>query len=771
MCERAGRLVWIAALGLLPIGASHLGVGAVVLAQGEESPGNAVAAGELFVEPPTLINLGFEWLIEGDDNRNAAVEVSYRRQGETAWSPALPLLRLQRERISVGSQFDVVVPNMFAGSILDLEPDTAYEARFVMTDPDGVIGEADRTVAVRTRPEPVPHEGGRVFHVYPHGFEGAKIEPSFEGLICAYNSSCGGGDFATAGRPRVRAGDTLLVHAGLYRYNHLEYGGANRAFPFEGTYYLTADGTPERPIVIKAAGDGEVVFDGNGNFALFNVMAADYTYFEGITFRNTEFAIWAGQQSIAGAKGLTVKHSRFEDVGVGVFTNYSGSSNFYIADNRFHGRNDPERMIGWTDAPLWGRFDGVDGQVHPPVMASYVAVKLYGPGHVVAYNYIADFHDGINVETYGNPDGSVASGPGTPDGPDGPRYPPREYWDRRPVAIDFYNNHITNSHDNPIETDGSLHNVRVLRNLFINHPSHAFCSQPVLGGPVYWIRNIGYNLPGGSSRFFGARRRRVLQQHHPVRDHRDPVEHALAEQPDSRAERAVRLPGAASQPVRDHDVHQLHVVGLQRLRPRAGHRDAVSMGEPAVRRGRRLPGPGSHAGPRAARVRDARGVQRGDRAGPEQRSGGIRRVRERPSARRPGHRHAPGRVRRGRSRLSPEARLGRGRPGDGAADGDRRLHRDRARPRGAGGRGRNAALWAARPVGGADSWRVGGGDRRPWRDLANRVGSACAKFLRDWRAGRPPKRPAALRSTAGRRVVPATAPARIPTGPPTRRAA
>ncbi|MCH7643009.1 MAG: fibronectin type III domain-containing protein, partial [Chloroflexi bacterium] len=33
---------------------------------------------------------------------------------------------------------------------------------------------------------------------------------------------------------------------------------ANRAFPYEGTYYLTADGTPERPIAIKAAGDGEV---------------------------------------------------------------------------------------------------------------------------------------------------------------------------------------------------------------------------------------------------------------------------------------------------------------------------------------------------------------------------------------------------------------------------------------------------------------------------------------------------------------------------------
>jgi hypothetical protein len=132
-------------------------------------------------------------------------------------------------------------------------------------------------------------------------------------------------------------------------------------------------------------------------------------------------------------------------------------------------------------------------------MASYVAVKLYGPGHIVAYNYITDFHDGINVETYGNPDGSVAEGPVNE-----PKYPPPEYWDRRPVAIDFYNNYITNSHDNPIEADGSMHNVRILRNMLINHPSHAFCNQPALGGPVYWIRNIGYNLPGGSSRLTGG---------------------------------------------------------------------------------------------------------------------------------------------------------------------------------------------------------------------------------------------------------------------------
>jgi hypothetical protein len=40
--------------------------------------------------------------------------------------------------------------------------------------------------------------------------------------------------------------------------------------------------------------------------------------------------------------------------------------------------------------------------------------------------------------------------------------------------------------------------------MLINHASHAFCNQPALGGPVYWIRNIAYNLPGGSTRLTGG---------------------------------------------------------------------------------------------------------------------------------------------------------------------------------------------------------------------------------------------------------------------------
>ena len=113
-------------------------------------------------DPPTLINLGFEWFVEGDDNRNATVDVRYRKVADGSgapWKQALPLLRLHGEEIYNGAQLNVVSPNMFAGSILDLEPDTAYECTFALLDPDG--GNATKTVTVRTRPEPKPFEGGR----------------------------------------------------------------------------------------------------------------------------------------------------------------------------------------------------------------------------------------------------------------------------------------------------------------------------------------------------------------------------------------------------------------------------------------------------------------------------------------------------------------------------------------------------------------------------------------------------------------------------------
>src|SRR5438093_6170983 len=134
-------------------------------------PENRSAARAFVIEPPTLLSLGFEWRIDGDDNRNATVAVSYRRKGEQAWKQGLPLLRIGNERINENS-LHYIVPNGFAGSIFDLEPATEYECRFVMSDPDGISGKTENVVTVRTRFEPKPAAAGKVYHVYPQGYNG-----------------------------------------------------------------------------------------------------------------------------------------------------------------------------------------------------------------------------------------------------------------------------------------------------------------------------------------------------------------------------------------------------------------------------------------------------------------------------------------------------------------------------------------------------------------------------------------------------------------------
>ena len=114
----------------------------------------------------------------------------------------------------------------------------------------------------------------------------------------------------------------------------------------------------------------------------------------------------------------------------------------------------------------------------------------------MAYNYITRFHDGIDVATYGNPDGT-----------------PNPIRDRMPVSIDFYNNDINNVEDNCIESDGGAHNIRVFRNRCFNHGHRALSVQPMFGGPVYFIRNIVYHAPEGGAVKFTASSSGIVVYH------------------------------------------------------------------------------------------------------------------------------------------------------------------------------------------------------------------------------------------------------------------
>lgn len=105
-----------------------------------------------------------------------------------------------------------------------------------------------------------------------------------------------------------------------------------------------------------------------------------------------------------------------------------------------------------------------------------MAIRIYGSGHVVCYNAIAFFHDAICVSTYGSPEKD------------------REF---KAVAIDIYNNDIHLMADDFIESDGGVHNIRVMRNRGVNSGQCGLSAQPVFGGPAYFIRNVLYNIPNG----------------------------------------------------------------------------------------------------------------------------------------------------------------------------------------------------------------------------------------------------------------------------------
>jgi len=438
-----------------------------------QSAQNLTTVGELIIEPPTLISLGFDWHISGDENVNATVDVKYRKYGASEWKDYLPLLRTGRGRTvdyGYGNMGDpnhemrYRIPDGFVGSIMDLQPNQTYEVQLQAKDPDGVKGEATRLLTLKTRAEPMPFQGGEVRHIYPLDYKGEKQQPAYNTLMHAVNGFQTWCDcYQTIHPNRAKPGTKILVHGGLYKTDYNDYRDKGGLW-LHGMQTLVADGTAEKPIVIMAAGDGEVIFDGNGSDRYFNIAAADHLYFENITVRNTRIAFYCGLQGLQANTGLTVKNCKIEQVQYGVLAQDARSENFYIADNVFIGRNPGDRFNPESDGAR-GRTD-----------AGY-AVNLAGKGHVVCHNYVANFWDGINVFTNSLADPAM---------------------NQQSRAIDFYNNDIYNISDNAIEADGGYANIRILRNRCFNAMAVPLSVQPVYCGPVYWIRNVVYNASKGA---------------------------------------------------------------------------------------------------------------------------------------------------------------------------------------------------------------------------------------------------------------------------------
>jgi len=397
---------------------------------------NISRIGELMIDPPTLECLGFRWYINGDDDADGTVTVRYREKGSTRWRDALPLLRVNRE-VANWDYGPYAADNLFAGSIMGLEPDTEYEVRLVMTDPDG--GEADTTLTAATRPVPIAPEPSRTLHLWP-----GTVPAGREGFV-TFDELIRTLDF----------GDLVLVHGGVHRVG-------------PDGIRIPSGGIEDRPIVFRGAGDGEAVIQAEYNTIIFDISDCHHLFFEDLTIRGGDEPFDDGRRRLSvandtfhlghaffadGASWLTVRRCRILNVRMGFYSYSEHSENWYIADNVIEGRN-----TAWYPR----------GHDNP----SHTGVNIYGRGHVVCHNRISKFWDCIAIANYGKPQ------------------PEREL---QCVAIDFYNNDLSEAVDDGIEADYGCHNIRVYNNRIINAHT-GLSAQPTYGGPIYFIRNELYNI-------------------------------------------------------------------------------------------------------------------------------------------------------------------------------------------------------------------------------------------------------------------------------------
>jgi hypothetical protein len=310
---------------------------------------DAVTPGEFIIDPPTIENLGFRWYVDGDDNRNASVSVSYRRRGDQQWRAGHPMLRVKNEVVNQAFE-PYRTGNLFAGSVMFLRPGTPYEVRFEMRDTDGGAP-VPKVIAVATRAEPVAFDRGRTIQVRNYGE-----------LLAAYDSA--------------QPGDIILLRAGVYSV--------------PSTWTLAKSGVPGKPIVFRGAG-GEAVIEGAGlTVDLLNVMNAAHLMFEDLTFRNANHAILAGRKGGPGAPYLTVRRCRIHNVVYGITTSSENSVGWYIVDNELVGVNQ-----SWYPRP--------ENYMAP----GHTGLNIYGQGNVAAYNRITRFSDGIAPANVGSPQSDI----------------------------------------------------------------------------------------------------------------------------------------------------------------------------------------------------------------------------------------------------------------------------------------------------------------------------------------------------------------------------
>jgi hypothetical protein len=205
----------------------------------------------------------------------------------------------------------------------------------------------------------------------------------------------------------------------------------------------TKNGTREKPVIYRCSG-GEAIF------TYIDMNNRKWVYIEGLTVDN-RYDEGIGIQ-LNGAENCMVRACTVNSV-YGIVAYKPGAVNCYICDNVITG------ICVWTAEAMGSNGDNI-GE----------GIEITGPGNVICYNRVTGFRDCISTME----DQHVVN----------------------QTCIDIYNNDIYRGVDDAIEADFCFSNCRIMRNRITNCYM-GLSSQPGLGGPNYFIRNVMYNLING----------------------------------------------------------------------------------------------------------------------------------------------------------------------------------------------------------------------------------------------------------------------------------
>lgn len=201
-----------------------------------------------------------------------------------------------------------------------------------------------------------------------------------------------------------------------------------------GAATFNRDGEPGRPIVYRSLSGGAV-------FSEISLTGRRWVFLEGLTVR--------GPVRMNGTDHCVVRRCRI-NAQWGIKAYKPGMTNTCVEDNLITG------VQPWRPEIMGANGDN-DGE----------GIQFTGSGNVIRHNRVGGFRDCIS---HMEDEGAAPQ-----------------------MCNDILNNDISAGLDDGIEADFALHNCRVMRNRLTNC-FIGISSQPGLGGPNYFCRNVMFNI-------------------------------------------------------------------------------------------------------------------------------------------------------------------------------------------------------------------------------------------------------------------------------------